>query len=129
MKKNELRTAAGHVVERVEARMAAPREVGSETQVAGRQLRTGMEHEMALDFLRQLGASAGRHAPGTGSGGARSGSPDGRGGRVDGPARRGGPSRGWLNGPGGQSGNLQLEDQRGSAEVQDLHHRQARDSE
>ena len=30
---------------------------------------------MALDFLRQLGASAGRHAPGTGSGGARSGSP------------------------------------------------------
>ena len=30
---------------------------------------------MALDFLRQLWASAGRHAPGTGSGGARSGSP------------------------------------------------------
>ena len=30
---------------------------------------------MVLDFLRQLGASAGRHAPGTGSGGARSGSP------------------------------------------------------
>ena len=76
----------------------APREVGSETQVAGRQLRTGMERELALDFLRQLGASAGRHAPGTGSGGARSGSPDGRGGRVDGPARRGGPSRGWLMG-------------------------------
>ena len=30
---------------------------------------------MALDFLRQLWASAGRHAPGTGSGGAQSGSP------------------------------------------------------
>ena len=70
MKKNKLRTATGHVVERVEARMAAPREVGSETQVAGRQLRPGRERDMALDFLRQLGASAGRHAPGTGSDGA-----------------------------------------------------------
>ena len=55
--------------------MPTPREVGAETQVAWRQLRPGMEREMALDFLRQLVASAGRHAPGTGSGGARSGSP------------------------------------------------------
>ena len=55
--------------------MAAPREVGSETQVAGRQLRPGRERDMALDFLRQLGASAGRHAPVTGSDGARFGSP------------------------------------------------------
>ena len=37
--------------------------------------RPGRERELALDFLRQLGASAGRHAPGTGSGGARSGAP------------------------------------------------------
>ena len=37
--------------------------------------RPGMECEMALDFLSQLWASAGRHAPGAGSGGARSGSP------------------------------------------------------
>ena len=68
------RTAAVHVVEHVEARMAAPRAVGVEAQVAGRQLRPGMEREMALDFLSQLGSSAGMHAPGAGSGAARSGS-------------------------------------------------------
>ncbi len=38
--------------------MAAPREAGFEAQFAGRQLRPGMEREMALDFLRQFGASA-----------------------------------------------------------------------
>ena len=64
------RTAALHVVERVEARMAAPRTVGVEGRVAGRQVRPGMERELALDVLRQLGASAGRPAPG--AGGARS---------------------------------------------------------
>ena len=71
------RTAAVHVVEHVEERLAAPREVGVEAQVAGRQLRPGMEREMALDFLSQLGSSAGMHAPGAGSGAARSGSPMG----------------------------------------------------
>ena len=50
--------------------MPTPREVGAETHVAGRQLRPGMEREMALDFLRQLVASAGRHVPDTGSDGA-----------------------------------------------------------
>ena len=69
------RTAAVHVVERVEARMAAPRTVGVEAQFAGREVRPGMEREMALDFLRQLGASAGRHAPDGGSSGTLSGSP------------------------------------------------------
>ena len=69
------RTAAVHVVERIEARMAAPRAVGAEAQVAGRQVRPGMERELALDVLRQLGASAGAPAPGAGTGGARSGSP------------------------------------------------------
>ena len=67
------RTAALHVVERVEARMAAPRTVGVEGRVAGRQVRPGMERELALDVLRQLGALAGRPAPG--AGGARSGVP------------------------------------------------------
>ena len=67
------RTAAVHVVERVEQRMAAPREVGFEAQFVGRQVRPGMAREMALDFLRQIGASAGMHAPG--SAGARSGAP------------------------------------------------------
>ena len=82
--------------------MAAPREVGSETQVAGRQLRPGRERDMALDFLRQLGASAGRHAPGTGSDGARSGSPMAAPAGSMGLPAGGGPSRGWLDGPGGQ---------------------------
>ena len=71
------RTAAVHVVEHVEERLAAPREVGVEAQVAGRQLRPGMAREMALDFLSQLGSSAGMHAPGAGSPGAQSGSPMG----------------------------------------------------
>ena len=97
------RTAAVHVVEHVEERLAAPREVGVEAQVAGRQLRPGMEREMALDFLRQLGSSAGMHAPGAGSPGARSGSPMGAGGRVDRPARRDGRSRRWRDGLGGGS--------------------------
>ena len=69
------RTAAVHVVERVEARMAAPRTVGVEAHVAGREVRPGMARALALDVLRQLGASAGRPAPGAGAGGARSGAP------------------------------------------------------
>ena len=97
------RTAAVHVVEHVEERLAAPREVGVEAQVAGRQLRPGMERELALDVLRQLGSSAGMHAPGAGSPGARSGSPMGAGGRVDRPGRRDGRSRRWRDGLGGGS--------------------------
>ena len=58
------RTAAVHVVERVEQRMAAPREAGFEAQFAGRQLRPGMERAMARDFLSQLGASVDRRGPG-----------------------------------------------------------------
>ena len=69
------RTAAVHVVERVEERMAAPREVGFEGQIAGRQLRPGMEREMARDFLNRLGASAGTQAPDGGAGGVLSGAP------------------------------------------------------
>ena len=67
------RTAAVPVVERVEERMAAAREVGFEGQIAGRQLRPGMEREIALDFLNRLGASAGTQAPDGGSGGVLSG--------------------------------------------------------
>ena len=58
------RTAAVHVVERVEERMAAPREAGVEAHFAGRQLRPGMGRELARDFLSQLGASADRRGPG-----------------------------------------------------------------
>ena len=60
------RTAAVHVVEHVEERMAAPRQPGFEGRVAGRQLRRGMEREMALEFLNRLGGAAGMHAPGGG---------------------------------------------------------------
>ena len=55
------RTAAVHVVEHVEERLAAPREPGFRGRFAGRELRRGMEREMALSFLSQLGASAGAH--------------------------------------------------------------------
>ena len=91
------RTAAVHVVEHVEERLAAPREVGVEAQVAGRQLRPGMAREMALDFLSQLGSSAGMHAPGAGSGAARSGSPMGAAaGSIGLAAGMGGPAGGGM---------------------------------
>ena len=58
------RTAAVHVVEHVEERLQAPREPGVEGRFAGRQLRRGMEREMAQGFLRQLGGAAGMHPAG-----------------------------------------------------------------
>ena len=108
------RTAAVHVVEHVEERLAAPREVGVEAQVAGRQLRPGMERELALDVLRQLGSSAGMHAPGAGSPGARSGSPMGAAaGSIGLAAGMGGPAGGGMgvaadpmNGMAGPDGGL-----------------------
>ena len=108
------RTAAVHVVEHVEERLAAPREVGVEAQVAGRQLRPGMERELALDVLSQLGSSAGMHAPGAGSPGARSGSPMGAGaGSIGLAAGMGGPAAGGMgvaadpmNGMAGPDGGL-----------------------
>ena len=108
------RTAAVHVVEHVEERLAAPREVGVEAQVAGRQLRPGMERELALDFLSQLGSSAGMHAPGAGSGGARSGPPLGAAaGSIGLAAGMGGPAGGGMglaadpmNGMAGPDGGL-----------------------
>ncbi len=60
------RTAAVHVVEHVEERLQAPREPGFRGRFAGRELRRGMEREMALTFLSQLGASAGVRPVGAG---------------------------------------------------------------
>ena len=57
------RTAAVHVVEHVEERMEAPREPGFRGEVAGRELRRGMERDVALQFLSQLGGRAGVHTP------------------------------------------------------------------
>ena len=80
----------------------------SRPQVAGRQLRPGMEREMALDFLSQLGSSAGMHAPGAGSGGARSGSPMGAAaGSIGLAAGMGGPRR-WRDGLGRRESAHQL---------------------
>ena len=108
------RTAAVHVVEHVEERLAAPREVGVEAQVAGRQLRPGMARALALDFLNQLGSSAGMHAPGAGSPDARSGSPMGAAaGSIGLAAGMGGPAGGGMgvaadpmNGMAGPDGGL-----------------------
>ena len=60
------RTAAVHVVEQVQERIDAPREVGFEAQFAGRQLRPGMEREMAAEFLSQLAPSLGANRVGAG---------------------------------------------------------------
>ena len=108
------RTAAVHVVEHVEERLQAPREPGFRGRFAGRELRRGMEREMALDFLSQLGSSAGMHAPGAGSGGARSGSPLGAAaGSIGLAAGMGGPAGGGMgvaadpmNGMAGPDGGL-----------------------
>ena len=53
------RAAAVHVVETVEERMQAPREPGFTGRFAGRDLRRGMERDVALDFLSGLGGMAG----------------------------------------------------------------------
>ena len=69
------RTAAVHVVEHVEERLAAPREPGFRGRVAGRELRRGMERELALSFLSQLGGSAGANGYGVGGHDPMAGSP------------------------------------------------------
>ena len=58
------RAAAVHVVEHVEERMAAPREPGVAGRFAGRELRRGMEGEVALELLNQFGGGAGMQVPG-----------------------------------------------------------------
>ncbi len=97
------RTAAVHVVEQVEERLNAPRAPGFEGRFAGRELRRGMERDMAIGFLRRLGASAGVNAPGGGYGGPVAGGP------VAGSAGLGGP--GLAAGgtpPGGAAGSMGL---------------------
>ena len=82
------RTAAVHVVEHVEERLQAPREPGFRGRFAGRELRRGMERDMALNFLRQLGGAAGAHPAGMAGHGAMAGSP------AVGAAPMGTPGRG-----------------------------------
>ena len=56
------RTAAVHIVEHVEERLQAPRQPGFRGRFAGRELRRGMERDMALNFLSRLGGMAGHPA-------------------------------------------------------------------
>ena len=51
--------AAEQVVERVEERMAAPRERGFRARFAGREFQPGMERDFALGFLSQFGQRMG----------------------------------------------------------------------
>ena len=67
------RTAAVHVVEHVEERIAAPREPGFRGRFAGRELRRGMEREMAQSFLSRLGGMAGVHPAAVGGHGPMAG--------------------------------------------------------
>ena len=69
------RTAAVHVVEHVEERLQAPRAPGFRGRFAGRELRRGMERDIALNFLRQLGGMAGATPTGAGVHGSLSGAP------------------------------------------------------
>ena len=63
------RTAAVHVVEHVEERLQAPRDPGFRGRFAGRELRRGMERDIALNFLQRLGGTAGAgQMPGATSG-------------------------------------------------------------
>ena len=93
------RTAAVHVVEHVEERLAAPREPGFRGRVAGRELRRGMERELALSFLSQLGGSAGATGYGVGGHDPMAGSP-GAGVGGMGSLRTPGLARGGVGMPG-----------------------------
>ena len=94
------RTAAVHVVEHVEERLAAPREPGFRGRFAGRELRRGMESsELALSFLSQLGGSAGANGYGVGGHDPMAGSP-GAGVGGMGSLRTPGLARGGVGMPG-----------------------------
>ena len=93
------RTAAVHVVEHVEERLAAPRAPGIEGRVAGRALRPGMEREMALSVLGQLGSASGVHPVGMGSHGLMAGSRAGGMGSLGTPGRAAGTPMAAAGGP------------------------------
>ena len=94
------RTAAVHVVEHVEERLQAPREPGFRGRFAGRELRRGMERDLALNFLRQLRGASGVHPAGMAGHTAMAGSP------AVGAAPMGTPGRGGggalMTGTGGR---------------------------
>ena len=93
------RKAAVHVVEHVEERLQAPREPGFRGRFAGRELRRGMESELVLSFLGQLGGSAGANGYGVGGHDPMAGSP-GAGVGGMGSLRTPGLARGGVGMPG-----------------------------
>ena len=93
------RTAAVHVVEHVEARIAAPREPGVEGRFAGRALRPGMAREIALNVLSQLGASVGGNPVGAGVHDPRAGAPTAGAVALGTPGHAGGVGRLTVPGP------------------------------
>ena len=94
------RTAAVHVVEHVEERLAARREPGFEGRFAGRELRPGMERELALNVLSQLGASVGANPRGAGVHDPMAGSPAAGAGALGTPGRaHGGAGMAAATGP------------------------------
>ena len=93
------RTAAVHVVEHVEERLQAPREPGFRGRFAGRELRRGMERDMALNFLNQLGSASGVHPAGMAGHGAMAGSPAAGAAPLGMPGRGGGALMTGAGGP------------------------------
>ena len=103
------RTAAVHVVEQVEERIAAPREPGIDGRFAGREMRPGMEQDFSRSLLGQFSAPAvGANALGTAFQGPMSGGPLGGAASLGMPALGGGigmaaaagPTMGGMAGPG-----------------------------
>ena len=84
------RTAAVQVVEQVEQRLEASREPGFRGRVAGRELRRGMERDIALGLIRRLGGAAGvgRGVGGVGASGAMAGASGAAGFLPPGPSGR-----------------------------------------
>ena len=100
------RTAAVHVVEHVEERLQAPREPGFRGRFAGRELRRGMEREMALSLLNRLGGSAGAHPLGGGARGPLGGSSAGGMGSLGTPGLAAGTPMAAAGGPMGAVSGL-----------------------
>ena len=106
------RAAAVHVVEHVEERLAAPREPGFRGRFAGRELRRGMERDVALNFLQQLSGGAGAGSMGAGpmgaGGGRLSGAPAAGTAALGMPGRAGGGGRLAASGGGPMGGAMPM---------------------
>ena len=99
------RTAAVHVVEHIEERLAAPRAPGFRGRFAGRELRRGMERDVALNFVSQLGGMASVSPLGRGVAGSPGAGVDGIG-SVGTPGFAGGAAMGAAAPPGAMAGTM-----------------------